>query len=201
MLLKISETFSNTVITDMPAQLTCDLSLTEAILEQYPQEGPYLYKRLQKQVPPMWRHLVEQISDNPWIRLHQEQQRPICFSVVLTTNSEIQQFNTTFREKNEATDVLTFTLLDEAMVDAGFQNLPELNLGEIYISVAWAADVICKQIESNLDQSLNFLDLLTLFILERLVHGCLHLLGVHHDTMSDYNKVVEIQRSVLHAIT
>jgi probable rRNA maturation factor len=197
-LLTLSESFSDTLSLDTTQ---VDFSLSEAILESHPQEAPALFETMTQKMPRLWQELVRLIEDNPWIQLYdKDNTRTLGFSVVLVSNAEIQCLNREFRGKDHATDVLTFTLIEEIPLASELDQLPEVNLGEIYLSMDWARDTICLQMAENQHQTINFFSSLTLFLLERLVHGCLHILGVHHDTMSDYNKVVAIQETICHAL-
>lgn len=188
------------LLSSQEGQLVCNLALSEEVLANHPEESRFLYSRMQEKLPGLWHQLALQIPENRWIQAIRAKESLFGLSVILLGNSEIQLLNQEYRGKNSPTDVLTFTLLDETMESSTLAKLPELDLGEIYISVDWAMEVICKQIEINRHEMLHFLHALTLFVLERLVHGSLHLLGVHHKTLSEYNTVVEIQGRVLHAI-
>src|SRR5690625_3828351 len=91
-------------------------------------------------------------------------------SVVIVTNEQIKQLNYNYRQKNEATDVLSFPLheRDDIMESDGAYPLA---LGDIVISHERAVDQ-AKQYEHSLNRELAFLA----------VHGFLHLLGYTHDT-------------------
>jgi len=195
-LLTLSEVFSDTLTLNTTQ---VDFSLSEALLEKFPEEAPALYEALRQKMPRLWQELVCLIEDNPWIQFYdQDVNRTLGFSVVLVSNAEIQRLNQEFRGKDHATDVLTFALIEEIPSASEMDQMPEVNLGEIYISMEWARDTICLQMTENTSQTINFFSSLSLFMLERLVHGYLHILGVHHDTMSDYNKVVAIQEKICH---
>lgn len=201
MLLALSDTYTDTLALLPEDTVQCDLTLSEAVCAAFPKEGPCLFTWLCETLPAMWPHLMVELSDNPWIQQVRAGKQDLGFGVVLVTNAEIQDLNRTFRAKNSATDVLTFSLLEEASEGVDRSQLPELNLGEVYLSLDWAREAICNEIATKPKNPLNFWDGLTLYLIERLIHGALHLLGVHHDTMADYNKVVAIQRTVIHALS
>ncbi|MBX2861595.1 MAG: rRNA maturation RNase YbeY [Vampirovibrio sp.] len=138
----------------------------------------------------------------------------VMIDVTLVTNDKIQEANLEFRQKDSATDVLSFpTLPAEALPPI---NLPETHLGDILICIEWAHEEIktpsireqyaCRLQNTdsenrdtengNTDDS-AVLDILDQYVVERLTHGCLHILGHHHDTMKDYNRVVALQTQVL----
>jgi probable rRNA maturation factor len=106
--------------------------------------------------------------------------------LVWTHNATMQQLNEKYRQKQGPTDVLTFTLLADALDPALWVSLPVLQLGSIFISLEYAE----KAIETTPDIPLND------YLLERFIHGMLHLLGMHHDTMEKFEKVVAIQNQV-----
>lgn len=159
-------------------------------MEAHGQSATLLYQHISDYFPGVWQQLSLEIPDNPWVSKALAEEQTLTWSILLVTNPEIHQLNQEFRHKDSATDVLTFTLTE---TDTPLPSLPEVNLGEIYLSIDWAKEAICK----DWTPPLNFCSPLTLYILERMVHGCLHLLGVHHDTMADYHHVVAIQQKVL----
>lgn len=106
--------------------------------------------------------------------------------LVWTLNTTMQKLNEQYRQKQGPTDVLTFTLLADALDPELWVSLPVLQMGSIFISLEYAE----KAIEATPDIPLND------YLLERFIHGMLHLLGMHHDTMEKYEKVVAIQNQV-----
>ncbi|MEO1928426.1 MAG: rRNA maturation RNase YbeY [Nautiliaceae bacterium] len=81
--------------------------------------------------------------------------------LILTTDEEIKKINTTYRNKNTPTDVLSFPLED----------MPGMPLGSIVISVDTAKRV-ANEINHSLDDEIKLL----------FIHGMLHLLGYDHET-------------------
>jgi probable rRNA maturation factor len=112
------------------------------------------------------------------------------------TNPEIQAINAAYREKDTATDVLSFPLLTPALVAEAphLAQLPTVALGTIFISVDWALEA-----HSQVSLSEGLPCEVVRYLLERLVHGCLHLMGQHHDTMETYQQVVALQGRILDA--
>ena len=78
----------------------------------------------------------------------------------------IRALNREYRDVDEATDVLSFPLLDEEPVDV--PELPVLSLGDI---------VICPQETARLHPELSLHEAMCLMI----AHSFLHLLGYDHD--------------------
>jgi probable rRNA maturation factor len=87
--------------------------------------------------------------------------------LLLTTNAEIQKLNKKYRQKDEATDVLSFPMEDEE------------SLGQIVISVD-KATAQAKELNQTLEEELKFL----------FAHGLLHLLGHDHKTPEDEEKML-----------
>lgn len=100
-------------------------------------------------------------------------------------NATIQQLNRDYRQKDTPTDVLSFPGLDASAACQPLAGLPIVSLGAIVISVEEAQGHTTHP------------EALWPYLLERLTHGLLHLLGHHHDTETDYTKVVALQNRVL----
>ncbi len=113
-------------------------------------------------------------------------QQQIEIELSWTGNDCIQAMNRDYRHKDTATDVLTFTLLADSPNPSLWTQLPCLQMGSIFVSVEWAVQVCTESGES-----------LEAYLLERLIHGFLHLHGQHHDTMPAFDKVVGVQKAVL----
>lgn len=111
--------------------------------------------------------------------------------LVWTNNTTMIELNRQYRRKDGATDVLTFTLLADAPNPDLWMSLPVLQLGSIFISIDYAKEAI-QQVTPAIT--------LERYLLERFIHGLLHLFGMHHDTMTKYNQVVAIQHQVLDTI-
>ena len=80
--------------------------------------------------------------------------------LIITNNSDIQEYNREYRGVDKATDVLSFPLED----------IPYMPLGTIIISADKA-----KEVADNLKHSVR--DEITLLF----IHGLLHLLGYDHE--------------------
>ena len=106
-----------------------------------------------------------------------------------TTNETMQSLNLEYRRKDSPTDGLTFTMLADAPDPQLWLSMPVLQLGSIFISLDYAKQAL----EETPGQPLEH------YLLERFVHGMLHLFGMHHETMEKFEKVVHIQKRVLAA--
>jgi rRNA maturation RNase YbeY len=134
-----------------------------------------------------------------------------------TGNAAMRRLNHEYRGKDKATDVLSFTLLADSLDRAMWLSLPQVQLGSLFISLDWAVHSVndlpqqannevsgARSILSgSLPQASQSLDTLTeplfRYIMERVLHGWLHLHGHHHDTMPDFERVVRIQQYCLNA--
>ena len=88
-------------------------------------------------------------------------------SLSFVSPEDIRAINREYRNVDEATDVLSFPLLDEEPVD--IPELPMLALGDI---------VICPEETARLHPELSLHEAVCLMI----AHSFLHLLGYDHDT-------------------
>ena len=88
--------------------------------------------------------------------------------LTLCYNNTIQQYNKEYRQKNKATDVLSFPIENDIIVDDSF-----MPLGSIVISV----DFIVEKAQEYKHSSESEMALL-------FIHGLLHLLGYDHETDS-----------------
>ena len=110
-------------------------------------------------------------------------------SVTFVDNQEIQEINREYRNKDQATDVISFAIEDEMEEEfsAVFEefDLPR-DIGDIFVSV----DKIKEQAEEyahSFDRELGFL----------IVHGFLHLNGYDHMTEEDEKEMFNLQRKIL----
>ena len=105
------------------------------------------------------------------------------FTIVLCDKEKIIKLNKQYRNKNSATDVLSFP--NEEIVHGMKFNLKKQYLGEIFI-----CNEILHQQAENLNQSVerefNFL----------VIHGLLHLMGYDHDTNIEASEMYKIQNKI-----
>jgi probable rRNA maturation factor len=95
----------------------------------------------------------------------------------LTTNKTIRYYNKTYRHKDKATDILSFSY--HPSLQAGERIKPkneeDKNLGDLIISVEYVARV-AREMKVDLYKRMQLL----------LVHGICHLLGYDHERDEDY---------------
>jgi probable rRNA maturation factor len=143
-------------------------------------------------------------------------QQPIMLTLLITNDDSIRDMNKQYRQQDKATDVLSFPLLEQPLVNAPIEQLwtpaeseegeaatdqekgtpafvtpPELltNLGDIVIS--WPT-VERQAKEAGHSSSYEFLYLVA--------HGVLHLIGYDDQSEAGYQAMVAIQHTVLEAV-
>ncbi len=111
---------------------------------------------------------------------------PADLSLVITDDEGIRQLNRDYRETDEATDVLSFALLEESGVP--FVNPPDgvLHLGEVVVSYPRAVEQAGEH-HHSVQRELALL----------MVHGVLHLLGLEHEEPEDEQRMRAEEQRVL----
>ena len=108
------------------------------------------------------------------------------FTILLTNSLNMKKLNKKFRNRNKATDVLSFPSFSS-------NNLKLLKKKNIYIGdIATCYEIIDVQSSKN-----NFL----LEFDKVWVHGLLHLVGHNHIKNKDYFKMNRIEKRILNSIT
>ena len=108
----------------------------------------------------------------------------IKFDISFCNDKTIQEINRDYRQKDKATDVITFSLFCDDENSIIYRKTAEL--GQIIVSIETAN----RQKEENKNT-------LEKEILTLICHGILHLFGFDHLTQKDYLFVVEIQNKVI----
>ena len=106
----------------------------------------------------------------------------IIYNVIIVDNEKIREINRDYRNKDSATDVISFALED----DDSFNRSDIRILGDIYISID-------KVIEQSHEYGHSFKR--ELYFLA--THGFLHLLGYDHMEKSDEEIMFKKQEEVL----
>jgi probable rRNA maturation factor len=104
-------------------------------------------------------------------------------SIGLIDDAEIRELNRTYRDKDRATDVLSFSLVDGD--HAGFRGQM---LGDVVISMDTAARQ-ARERHKSLNEEVSRL----------LIHGVLHLLGHDHEEADEY-RVMRAEERRLSAV-
>ncbi len=108
-------------------------------------------------------------------KIFTEDIKKIRFDIAFCKNEKIQEINRDYRNKDAATDVITFSLFNDDENSIIYRKTADL--GQIIINV---------EMLKNKD---DFIELTT--------HGILHLIGFDHLTKKDYDFVVGVQKKVL----
>lgn len=119
--------------------------------------------------------------------LKEEVQAGSELSVTFVTNDRIQEINREYRDKDYATDVISFALeeMGEGEIEVTGSDIPRV-LGDIIISVQKAEEQAVEYGHS-FEREMGFLA----------VHGLLHLLGYDHETEEDEKVMFDRQRVIL----
>lgn len=109
----------------------------------------------------------------------------VSISMTLCGRAKIKTLNREYRQKDYATDVLSFPIFDNLRPDTKVKkssalNLPFVELGDL---------VICKEIARS--QALEFGITYEQEIVHLATHGFLHLLGFDHEISSKEEKIME----------
>ncbi len=142
------------------------------------------FKNAEKEIAEITKKLIS-LSEISVFRNHLE------LSISLVSDSQIKKINNEYRQKNKATNVLSFSFLDESeMRKNGFakysKNLPNIFLGDIIL----AFETIKKE---AIKEKKKFSDHLTHLIL----HALLHLIGYDHENGKMAKKMEEIEIEIL----
>ena len=100
--------------------------------------------------------------------------KKVTFSLLLSNNKNIRKLNKVFRNKNKATDILSFPLNKKIKVSKNTY------LGDIIISYNY----LDKPRSQNLD-------LFKEKVIKIFIHGFLHLLGFDHKKNINYSKMLK----------
>jgi probable rRNA maturation factor len=108
-------------------------------------------------------------------------------SITFVSNESIQEINREYRQKDYATDVISFAMeeLGEGEIEVVGGDIPRI-LGDIIISIPKAKEQ-AEEYGHSFMRELSFLA----------VHGFLHLLGFDHETEEDEKVMFSLQREIL----
>ena len=100
--------------------------------------------------------------------------------ILLTNNKRIRRYNRDFRNKDKATDILSFSYHHELKAGKRIKVAEEedKNLGDLILSIEYV-DEAAKNLNVSLDERIKVL----------LVHGICHLLGYDHESDADWRSM------------
>ena len=127
-------------------------------------------------IPEDWTGKIERVAE---ICLQEEEIDPKAeIGLMFVDNEQIREMNKTYRDKDSATDVLSFPIYE---ADEAIDDEEEILFGDIVISLERAAEQ-AEEYGHSLEREVMYL----------LVHGLLHLAGYDH--MEDDEKKEMRQR-------
>ena len=109
--------------------------------------------------------------------------KKVIFSLLLSNNYNIKKLNKDFRNKNKATDILSFPFSKKIIISK------KTYIGDIIISY----NFINKPKSQNLK---NFKEKL----IKTFIHGYLHLLGFDHVKNNDYIKMLKEEEQIYQSV-
>lgn len=112
-------------------------------------------------------------------------------SIWVTTDQTIKKFNKQFRNKDKATDILSFPFHNKAINDETKDLIreDEKNLGDIIISAPYAARQARGLWQRSFDQHMIAL----------LAHGVAHLIGHDHLTDEEFKHMQKVEQKLITA--
>ena len=138
------------------------------------------------------RAIIEQIVA---VSLNNEKiQAQVELSIVFMNNKKIKELNQQYREKNKATDVLSFPMYDskslKAVLGQVLENTYEnILLGDIVISLEKAEEQ-AKEYGHSFEREIGYLA----------THGVFHLLGYDHETEIEKMEMRQREEMTLEAV-
>lgn len=132
------------------------------------------------------------LTNEEWVKnscLEKYDCRLLYFDVVLCNDEKIHEINREYRNKDCATDVITFAIFADSPAEERFIFDNEINLGEIIISL----DKAKFQAEEESHNQNSFIS--ELYFL--LAHGILHLLGYDHEDEKSLQEMWDIQQEII----
>lgn len=107
----------------------------------------------------------------------------LCLGLRFTDDATITELNSTWRQRNQATDVLSFAALEDA---PALPDVSSVELGDIVISLDTARRQASEQ-QHSLNRELRWL----------VSHGLLHLLGWDHPDDTSLAAMLQLQEQLL----
>ena len=136
--------------------------------------------RIKIEIPAEWEEKINQVAA---ICLREEQlPEDVEVDLLFVDNEAIREMNLEYRDKDSATDVLSFPMYEP---DEEIDDEEEVLLGDIVISLERAQEQ-CEEYGHSLEREVMYL----------LVHGLLHLAGYDHMEEED-KKVMRAQEEKL----
>ena len=114
---------------------------------------------------------------------YQFKNKKVFLTLLLSNNKSIKKLNKQFRNKNKATDILSFPLQKKIKVKN------KSYLGDIIISYNFMNKPKNLEIKLFKDK-----------VLKNFIHGFLHLLGFDHIKLKDYKKMLKEEQKIYQSV-
>lgn len=137
----------------------------------------------------IFEYLLEQNEIKNKCCLKDYEYNTISFDFLFCDSGQTHSINLEYRSKNYPADIITFSVFADSYESERFVLDGDINLGEIIIALD-------KMIEGATEKNIKREYELAFFI----SHGIMHLLGFDHQTVADYNFVIEWQKKALENI-
>ena len=113
-------------------------------------------------------------------------------NILLTTNKSIHAINKQFRNKDKATDILSFPFHPNLKPGQKIKvtSPDDKNLGDIIISLEHVQKDAAEKWNRTLQHHLTAL----------LAHGIAHLIGHDHHTDNEYNEMLKLEKRLLKSV-
>ena len=109
--------------------------------------------------------------------------KKISLTLLLSNNKSIKKLNRNFRDKNKATDILSFPFNNELKISE------KTYLGDIIISYNFINKPKSQDNESFRKK-----------LIKTFIHGFLHLLGFNHVRDADYKKMLKEEKFIYQSV-
>ena len=109
--------------------------------------------------------------------------KKIFLTLLLSNNKNIKKLNKKFRNKDKATDILSFPIQKK------FKLKNKSYLGDIIISYNFMNNTKNQSVKSFND-----------IVIRTFIHGFLHLLGFNHVKLKDYEKMVKEEEKIYQSV-
>ena len=112
----------------------------------------------------------------------------ISFDILYCDNQKTHEINKEYRQKDYPADIITFAIFADGEEKFIFDG--EINLGEIIISL----DKVVEKTKEKTGERSTLIETELHFLIS---HGIMHLLGFDHQTIEEYNFIIQAQNSAL----
>lgn len=155
-----------------------------------------IYSRIklnEKKFNDIARHILKYYLSKPHIYekscLKNIEFNTISFDFLYCDGEKTHQINKEYRDKDYVADIITFAIFADTKDEDRIIFDGEINLGEILLALDKIEEEAVKK-SSTFEEELIFM----------ISHGLLHLLGFDHQTMDDYNFIINLQNEAIESL-